>query len=255
MPNSHKKSGKKQRKGRSVAKAIPIFHPTFASKVVETKEDADGVILVQPVMVRDQAFVGSLLPKSLRVGQTYADTFSIVVATTRGTSDTSVFSANGLYDTDYSDVGSDHQPYGFDQMVGLYNHYNVGKASMRMTFTHDTSSTQGHLVGIVGSADNSSSVYGHLLAEMPGAKLATCAPRGPSVVINHHIDIGKWFGLTRSEVLTRKEMSGTSSANPAEQVFWKIFSCGTGTVSTVIECTLLISFDAIFYEPKPLSQS
>lgn len=61
------------------------------------------------------------LPKSIVVRMRYVAQFSLNPAL--GTPTFYQLSANGLYDPDIT--GGGHQPNGFDQMMALYNHYEV----------------------------------------------------------------------------------------------------------------------------------
>jgi len=65
-------------------------------------------------------------PDRLTVTMRYSDQLQIIC--TAGVSAAKQFRPFSIYDPDYTNAG--HQPYGYDQVAALYNHYYVRKAVM-----------------------------------------------------------------------------------------------------------------------------
>lgn len=70
-----------------------------------------------------------------------------------GTYSQNLFRCNSLFDPDYTGVG--HQPKGFDEWAGVYNHYTVMKSTI--TAKAVTQTTSHTLPGIAGILLTSSS--------------------------------------------------------------------------------------------------
>lgn len=57
------------------------------------------------------------------VQMSYASSFTMT--STLGVANGVVWRANNLYDPDYNNTGTDHQPFGYDQLTSIYSFYNA----------------------------------------------------------------------------------------------------------------------------------
>jgi len=81
------------------------------------------IVLSVPRMTKQasRVRVGRGFPKQMTMTHVYEDV--ITLTSVGGIIQTYLFSANGMYDPNITATG--HQPYYFDQMTALYNHYTV----------------------------------------------------------------------------------------------------------------------------------
>lgn len=185
----------------------------------------------------------------------YAEQFTINPAV--GTVGTYVFSANGLYDPNITGFG--HQPYGFDQLCALYDHYVV--LASKITFTVFTgSNTDTFSIGIKLDDDASITTTPNALLEQPYFKFVNVTNGGNAAnrVIN---SVTKTFSANRFFKIKNPSMKdtleGNSSSNPSEGAF---FTCclvpvDTSQDLTTYTCQAIVEYIAKFSEPKDLAQS
>lgn len=178
-----------------------------------------------------------------------------------GVSSTYVFSANGLYDPNYSGTG--HQPLGFDQWMTFYDHYHVVRSSMKATIIpSDTTAANAAAFGGVLLRDSAGSMTGAdvslLLEQKPiGASAYKQIPLvyDRATVVRSIFDYGKFYGV--SDLLASSVLRGDVANNPTEQAYYHIWvaplSAGLDLPSMVLLAE--IEYDVVFSEPKTLAQS
>lgn len=174
-----------------------------------------------------------------------------------GATPTHYYSANGLYDPDTTGLG--HQPMGFDQMMALYEQATVVRANIKVTFA---SAGEHARVGIFLNPDTTSPGLPRLvengLIEM---KMIT----GPSssngqysyATVELSVDIPTYFGRSRSGIIADPQMYTTIAANPGEQVYFGVCAWAGFDASTdvAVGYDVVITYDAVFWEPKKLTSS
>jgi hypothetical protein len=165
-----------------------------------------------------------------------------------------VFVANGLYDPDYSGVG--HQPYSFDQIMALYNHYTVLKARITVRQVAAGGDVYGAFgVTLSGSADDLSGLSLDTILEHPGTKswaeIVRYTQPAPQEV---SFDAQQFFGATN--VVGKDPYVGTAAANPSEQAFFTVWiGAHAGTDPSAVTFQATLEFEAVFSEPRTLSSS
>lgn len=170
-----------------------------------------------------------------------------------GIPDHQVFSLNGLYDPDISNVG--HQPIGFDQLMLMYNHYTVigckatvwidslqGVTQMVTIQVKDTATTSNDVQGIIENGNNVTAMIGQQDTSNGSAKRSI------------KLGMNKYFG--RNVLDSQGIYSGDSTKNPAEQVYLHISNFPDGS-SDYAGCNVkvLLEYVAILTEPKQLATS
>jgi len=186
----------------------------------------------------------------------YSETLTINPAL--GTAGTYTFSANGLYDPNIS--GSGHQPYGFDQLCALYNHYYVTGARCRVTLINnpaDTFFTIGLKLCDATTLNTSNPEY---LLEQPGFRKrilsnSTALARN---IVSSNFSCKKFFNLRgKSFILADDTLSGSASANPAEQAYFVFVYQPVLPTQDLTTATFIVEIDyiATFTGPKELSAS
>lgn len=166
------------------------------------------------------------------------------------------FIANGMFDPDIS--GSGHQPMGFDQMMAVYTTYHVIRSTITVTALPEQN---GCCVGIYLSPDTTSITDPIRLIEnglMRVIHLGTSvdgAARLNSVSLS--CDVPSYFGRPRGRSLLNDDnLGGTSAANPFEGVYFGICAfCFYSSAAVVIDYDVMLTYDAVFSEPRKLTVS
>lgn len=190
------------------------------------------------------------LPYVLNATLRYAEQFQ--VAPVSGAISVQVFSANGLYDPDTSGVG--HQPRGFDEIIALYNHYVVTKASCQVDFATKTAGIP-VICGITvlgyntPLAANSYLEDRHTVFKVLGGSDSNAVTR-----LSINAPIGQFLG--NRDVVDDPECKGSAVANPTEQVHFHVWCCTLNDTTTItVNQLLMMDFDTKFQEPIIPAQS
>lgn len=224
---------KKRTKRKIVRKRPTTYKKTY---------DSDMVLIKNPTL--------GGFPKSVftKLRYVYNGVLNPGVA---GTNATTVFRCNSLYDPDYSGAGA--QPRGFDQWMGLYDHYFVKRSKIVVEF-HNGDSTYEVQVGIALRDDVSTEATTVDYQEQD-CVFGMLGRVGSS---NNHRTLTKYFNYGKSNYAkyTTSENKGSVSANPAEQNYYHVF-CGSpwsqDAANTYITAT--ITYDCLFTELKDIAQS
>lgn len=195
--------------------------------------------------------LGSGFPRMTKIIHKYTENASVSNASINGS--VQFWSCNGMYDPT-SAVGG-HQPYYFDQMSALYNHYVV--IGSKATFW--ISAGNGNVVPIqynVGIDDDTTiptngPVY---LAETTDGNYGHVIPNTNTTVVTQTWSAKKYFG---KDPLDNTELQGTGSSNPTEQSWYYITVQPLNGTSTGQEVwiTIQIEYIAIWKELKTLPAS
>ena len=181
---------------------------------------------------------------------------TITIDPSLGAAGTYTFSANGMYDPNISGVG--HQPYGFDQLCALYNHYYVMRAKIRITAV---TTNAYYIMGVkLCDASTLNSAVPDYLMEQPGFKKRIIGNNNSAVApsISQTFSTRKFFGLkSKAIVLADDTLSGSSSYNPAEQAYFVIVLQPAVSSQDVATATFQVTIDyiATFTGPKELGAS
>ncbi len=200
-----------------------------------------------------------LFKKNLKVPMRYVE--SVAINPGSGTVASHVFSCNGCFDPNITGVG--HQPLYFDQMVGVfYNHYTVTQARIKVTYMspNTTLYTGVSNVGVLITAGTSApTAWNDMLEQakknMSFRTLGNAAGGHDVKIVKKKVNIAKWLGI--QDILDEDDNAGTSSANPAEQIYFQVFAVGASDTSdsATIECVVEIDYDVILHEPKFITGS
>lgn len=92
--------------------------------------------------------------------QHYSETKSYTVGTSGVFGTSNVFNLNSQYDPDQTGVG--HQPYGRDQLAGLYGRYKVKKCTIDVSFTNPSAGACLGCAVLVVNPSNGATLAGSL---------------------------------------------------------------------------------------------
>jgi hypothetical protein len=191
------------------------------------------------------------LPDSTIRTLKYAAQFTINPAV--GTPQTYVFAANGLYDPDVTGIG--HQPYGLDQLMANYNHYEVLESCIRIR-AFNSSEGSGFLLGTKLDDNGTLTVAStEAVLEQPKWSWTSCA--GPNavnaVMSTQYFKSNKFFGVRSQD----RETWGDAVSNPADLAYFIVCVAPVTSLQDIGSLPLIaeIEYRARFHEPKELAQS
>jgi len=174
-----------------------------------------------------------------------------------GVAENHVFSANGLYDPDITTTG--HQPYGFDQMMAMYNHFTVVGSKIKVTVPSNQASYPCRYAIFLRSESTSlSGLDPERLLEQPGhSRVLTLMPTNfsPNVgSVTYTFSAKKFFGV--SNVVGESQYRGSVTTNPTEGAYYLVMMLpqSTDDVSAQI-LHVEIEYTAVLTEPYELAQS
>lgn len=170
---------------------------------------------------------------------------------------THYYSCNGLYDPDATGTG--HQPMGFDTMMGYYEQFTVLRAHIKVTFA---SAGEHARVGVYLNPDTTNPGLPRIVENGLISMDKVCGPSSSNgqysfASIEIPCDIPKYFGKSRQAILADPQMYGTIAANPGEQVYFGVCAWAgfDSAVDVAISYDAVITYDAVFWEPKKAASS
>ena len=184
----------------------------------------------------------------------YQQEFSINPAV--GVSGDYVFSANGLYDPNITGVG--HQPYGFDQLMVLFDHYTVTASRLRLRLSSNnaipfwmTCLLSDTNVSLAGNTSE-------IILEIPSASSeligynTSSVGKGDKTVA---FDASKFFYI--KNFVGKTNYRGDAGSNPVEQAYFHCILSPNATGDDVANqvCWATIEYEVTFTEPRILPPS
>jgi len=164
-----------------------------------------------------------------------------------------VFSANGCYDPDITGTG--HQPYGFDQMMAMYNHYEVVESCIRVT-PFSTQVTVPFVFCIKLDDNSVGTGTPELAMEMPmtaSVAVSNYANGTSRTQLYKKFNQLSFWGTKSSD----RETWGDVASNPVDQAYFVISAgpvSGSEDLLALLFC-VEIEFVVKFHEPKDLPVS
>lgn len=199
-------------------------------------------------MLRNKTTVKAGLGFPKRILMTHRYCESVALTSTAGVINKYQFSCNGMYDPNITSTG--HQPYYFDEMTNLYNHYTVIGSKIKVTVTPASANTTGTYVGIYKDDDATTTNISDItvLAEQSQKAIRAFNVGATDPVFL----VSKWsakktFG---GSILGNDNLQGSVSANPAEQTNYTLavqgFSAGANnSVTFLVEITYIAVWDEL----------
>jgi len=169
-----------------------------------------------------------------------------------------VYTANGVYDPDITGTG--HQAMGFDQLMAAYEHYAVIRSKITVTFVNN--GQQAIRCGVYLMPDTTALTLPEDIMENGLIKTITCDAKGTTGTgdrvhtVSLDCDVKSYFGKSKYNNLLEEKYTGSVTANPAEQVYFAVFTYGPySNDNTVVFYDAVISYDVIYFEPRKLTAS
>jgi len=162
-------------------------------------------------------------------------------------------SCNGMFDPNIS--GSGHQPLYFDQLMAIYDHYCVTQSTITISPIPSTT-TQAWTTVLFQDDDTSTSTTSVATAmERPGAVYTQCAAQASAPYPTSLTNTWKASQVFAGNPLSREDLCGSASANPAEETWWIICANDAALAGSTIIYNVKISYTATFYELKSIASS
>lgn len=202
---------------------------------------------------RPSRSLGALgFPKMLKVKHRYVGA-PVQLNCVAGTMGTYIWSANSLYDPDYTSSG--HQPMYFDQMSLIYNHYVViaAKITLRIQTSEDP---LGPMIGCLWIDDNATTTATSIshVAEFGKNPIKNFGGPNtdPNTMFSRKWSAKKTFG---AGTLANNSLQGTAGGDPTEVSYFKFSYNTVDATSATIYITAVLEQVAVWKELKEIAQS
>lgn len=215
----------------------PVYTSSLTKKAKGTASKSSSVRVRIPYSIRG---IKNAFPMQLRNTLKYAETISISVSA--GIS-SHTWSCNSLYDPNSG--GGGHQPYYFDQLTAIYNHYTVLKSRFRVVLYSDSSKYYTVSVHVNDDA-NATISNGYAAIERPGSVTKVFNPQvSEPPIIYQSWDAVKSFG---ANPLANDNLQGSASTNPSEQQHYHVQIYDESGAATTVKLMAYIEYDCVWDE-------
>jgi len=192
------------------------------------------------------------LAKKLRCKLMYGAALSMG-ASSANSNVTKNFRANSLNDPDATGVG--HQPRGYDQLKGLYEHSEVVGATITARFVNKHSSNS-PVVAVFIADSVSYPNDGFSLYEDGTVRCKRLSPRDggqSSSVVKHSVNVSKFTGTPKGT----DSLKCDADVDPADEVFFVVAAHDGlhGTSDGQVEVVIQIVYDVEFTQPRRINFS
>jgi len=163
-----------------------------------------------------------------------------------------VFSANGLFNTRIGSA-SDHQPRGFDELMGMYYHYCVVGSRCTVKFAPDSLGAPVHCgISLVAGSAQLTNLNAYLEKRNNIDKLLV--PPGNYTTVSMACSPKKFLRVP--SVLSNPECQGTLTSNPTEEVYFHVYMGALAPIATGdAQISVVIEYAVVFSEPQTPAQS
>lgn len=166
-----------------------------------------------------------------------------------------VFKLNGMFDP--NTTGTGHQPYGFDQMMNIYQRYVVTRAK----YTIVVGNTNDRMfVGTIAASTVTTSVTNaatyNLAAESPHSIIKSLNYNGgPPVTIERSHESTQLLGVTKRQLLADDLFQGTTTTDPTNLTVLTIFWYNPSLVTVSTQANVTIEYTSVMFDPYLQNQS
>lgn len=210
-----------------------------------------------------RSLVLSGFPSKKLVRMRYVDT-SVTLNSSNIANDSAVFRANSVFDPDFTNAGTNHQPMSFDQWALIYNKYTVVSSTISVSYTPTAAAnlTPGYL-GITLGTDsdplaNFSTIDNILESKLTsGYRVVGAFPTSNNSLSRPLIkkfNSKRFFG--KINVVDGNALSANVTTNPSEVAYFSVWMTSIdGNDPGATSLHIKIDYDVLFHEPKPLDGS
>jgi hypothetical protein len=156
---------------------------------------------------------------------------------------------NSLYDPDESGTGA--QPYGFDELMALFNYYRVEFANIEVQVCN--TGTAPAMVALAPSILNTDPTSVNDVASMPLGQSALIPEEGDNKhTFRMRVDIRSFLGIKMN---IDDNLIGTATSNPTRMLYLHVASEQVDTAAKKITAVVRIDYGTRFINPKQLTLS
>lgn len=189
----------------------------------------------------------------------YQNTHVVTVGTSGVLGSIVKYNLNNLYDPDQTGAG--HQPYGFDQLAGIYNRYKVIGAKVEFVLTDPTEDAIAFIYTVTNPSNESETIAGlnpdAAAEKQMSGKLRLNATGNQYLKKSFYMPIALAAGLTKLQFKTDVDnFTAATSGAPGSKVQLQFATANERSLSTgSLLCSINITYYALFYQRKVMSQS
>lgn len=207
-------------------------------------------------MIKDVAVFRHAFPDRLFCKLTYADELSLT-ATTGGVY-TQQYAINDLFDPDYTNSGTNHQPYLFDTYATMYNKYRVYGCKYYLYIVNNTDDVPSYIT--VNARDDVNTPTSTALQFMEQGNCKQCILSGQEgqnrKVLKGYFGIHKLLGISKKAYKEEPDLRESVSGSPVNRVFMNIcHETVQAAVTSNVKILVKLKFYCEFSNKKILSQS
>lgn len=196
--------------------------------------------------------VGLGFPKKIVMTHKYCETVDIT--SVLGVMQKYQWRVNGMYDP--NTTGTGHQPFYFDQMAAIYNHYTVIGSKIVIEVAPESNTSGGYYAGLYIDDDSNTTNIDSIttLAEQTSGKFITHAPDGDKT----HKLVAKWSAkkVFGGSVMANSNLGSSVTTDPIEQQHFTLGIQGFSTSgNTSIKAMVTIHYIAVWDELKQIGPS
>jgi len=201
---------------------------------------------------KDVVSFGMGFPKKAMVTHKYFENVQLLSLT--GSPATYQFCANDMYDPNLTGTG--HQPYQYDQLATMYNHWHIIGAKITVKLVPYTASQAAAQVSIYQNDDTTPlSTDPVVQAEYAGSKYRVLTANSTDSVntMVFRYSAKKTYG---GSILSNTSLQGSVTASPSERTFWTIsLKALDGSTTVQYFVNVKAEYTAVWSELKEVAQS
>lgn len=194
---------------------------------------------------------GLAFPAKAKMTHKYHENFTMTVAAGGGIQTNYTFSANGMYDPNITGTG--HQPFCFDQMAAVYNHYVVIASKITIRCGQYSTANSPMYVSIIYNDDSTVTPSFDTMAEQGNSiSIALGAAQTEMRSLSLKYSAKKVFG---GGLLANNGLQGSTTTNPTEASNYTVSLFSPSGAGGTIQCEAFIEYIAIWTELKDIAGS
>lgn len=161
------------------------------------------------------------------------------------------FNLNNLYDPNRTGVG--HQPYGFDQLVPIYNRYRVIACSYAVQFYPSEGTSPIRFAVLPGNEEITNTTISDA-CEDPRAKWGIQVVGGPSKIVKGKVYLPSLLGRTAAEYRATQGPLA-NGGTPADSAVLNIYARGLNEGAMNAIGVITMKYTVEWFDPHILAQS
>lgn len=198
-------------------------------------------------------FQGQPLGRQFKTTLRYAENV-VIGATSAGTASNYLFNCMNINDPNVTGVG--HQPMGYDDIKGFYDHYTVIGAKITCLFTQQSDFPLFVGLKLIDAAGSGVNTAMEAIERGQG-KYGVLGDRDAATHTKLTLGFSPKKYFNCSSIIGNTRFQSQQDAGPVEDLFFNLWTGATqdNQSATQVAVNVLIEYLVVFTEPKPLNQS